>query len=703
MIDYHPLIKGKGFNPYPARVIPPFADSASFPKVYGTVAHEDWWTEQIDRCVNGYTTGGIWIPGRYYYYLNFIKISTLGRGNHFPDYIDLDLEFFLLVEEAKRTNKGIISLKGRRRGLSEKVAKGVASYGFRFVPQGYRFGVAAGLEKYADGFFSKFKSNNNLLPPELKLHELRNDDSEVIAGWKERTGVGIQDTGSGNTAWCRTMFTSANVFKGELLDDCVFEEAGEFKFLNKGYSATKACFAVGTRMVGTPYVYGTGGKITSATKEFQEMWYDHESYYLLKMPVFGQRMLVGFFVGSRNERNQLEEHCPNIFEMQKQEKLSYEQILGCEDVLAADAKILETRKFLAQSKNKELYYEYFLDNPRNEKDAFLKFSGNNFDPDALNDQRFRIENCTIPPVKAYLLEWERDKDGKLLTPLQVRVVIPDDHMMKTREQDLVWMRYTPEIIKYWKNAATAGIDSYDQDIARASKSLGAMVVTLRKGHPFTTSEMVKDAEGTLRPKDISQKRIPVVLIRTRPHRKEVFYDNCLKVAVLWDLVGNCLVDVGKPGIIQYFKDNGGERFLAERPKTMESIDSVQQHQFGAALTSNIRSKPQMLSQVQTWVLDESDECWFHQIIDGCSEYDIEQKDSDWDEIDALGLSLMRDIDMKQKVKRKDEEHKENPYALPNWQERNGVMVDLSDAEMSAEEAKEIKDPFLRKLAQGDYG
>jgi hypothetical protein len=703
MIEYHPLIKGKGFCPNPvARYgIPPYADSASFSKVLGTVAHEDWWNEQIDRCINGYTTGGIWIPGRYYYYLNFIKISTLGRGNHFPDYIDLDLEFFLLVEEAKRDHKGIISLKGRRRGLSEKVAKGVASYGFRFYPEGYRFGVAAGLEDYAAGFFNKFKSNNNLLPPEFRLHELKHDEEEVKAGWKERTGVGIQNAGSENTAWCRTMFTSANVFKGELLDDCVFEEAGEFKFLNKGYSATKACFAVGPKMVGTPFVYGTGGKITSATKEFQDMWYDAGSYYLLKMPVFGQRMLISYFVGSKNEQGVLEENCPNIFQMQKEMNLDYEQILGCEDVVAADEKILETRRFLSQAKNKELYYEYFLDNPRNEKDAFLKFSGNNFDTEALANQRFRIDAAQIPPIKAYLLDWERDADGKLLQPLQVRVTIADDHQIKTREEDIVLMRYTPELIKNYKNAATAGIDSYDQDVARASKSLGAMVVTLRKGHPYTTTETYMDG-GIAKTKDISKKRIPVVLIRTRPHRKEVFYDNSLKVAVLWNLIGNCMIDAAKPGIIQYFKDNLGERYLALRPQSMESADSQQTHQYGMLMTSNGRSKPTMLAMVQTWVLDESDECWFSQIIDGCSEYDIEQKDSDWDEVDALGLALVRDVDMKQSIRKKDDQQKEDPYALPVWVERNGEMIDIGHLS-NEEDVKDIKDPFLRRIEQGYYG
>src|SRR4051812_17041450 len=103
--NYVPKIKQRGFCPNPvARFgIPAYADSVSYPKVKDTSAHDDWWEEEIRRCIEGYITGGTFIPGRYYFYLNFCLISTIGRGYHYPDFIDFDLDFFLLVEEAKRT------------------------------------------------------------------------------------------------------------------------------------------------------------------------------------------------------------------------------------------------------------------------------------------------------------------------------------------------------------------------------------------------------------------------------------------------------------------------------------------------------------------------------------------------------------------------------------------------------------------------
>ena len=69
---YSPIIKHKGFNPNPiSGRIPPFANALINPDVVGTPLYIEFWDEQIDRCQNGYLTGGMNIPGRYYFFLNF--------------------------------------------------------------------------------------------------------------------------------------------------------------------------------------------------------------------------------------------------------------------------------------------------------------------------------------------------------------------------------------------------------------------------------------------------------------------------------------------------------------------------------------------------------------------------------------------------------------------------------------------------------
>lgn len=679
-IIYSPIIKQSGFEPAPLNRwgIPSFADSASYPSVEGTVAHEEWWAEQLDRCINGYTTAGLFIPGRYYYYLNFCYISTVKRGIHLPEYVDIDLEFFRLVEHVKKENKGIISLKARRRGLSFKVMSGVIDYGLRFRPLGYSAGVCAGLDTQSLEFYKKLKSASSLKPPELQLHTLKDDESEIMYGWKESTNTGWISRGSKNTFIQKTMHKDPNIFKGEKFDDVVFEEAGENHHLVKGYGATKDCFAVGDKMVGTPYVYGTGGNIKSSSKGFRQMWEDCDSYYLEKFEVMGPRLFIGCFGGSRNEDGVLDEDIPNL--------LCYtpEQRIGMEDTKRAEERIMEKRKMLVKSKNKDLYYDYIQNNPLTAKEAFLKFSGNNFDAEALNEQRFKIESSTVPLYGKYVLDWVKNEDGSMKYPLEVKA---NPALDEAREEDCVLIRYHPE--PKYKNLDIGGVDSYDQDEARTSASLGGMTVLRRKGHNH------KDLEGNL----TKNKRIPVCVYRKRPRRKELFYENCLKISVYYNLVGNTLIDVAKSLIIEYYKRFGGQKYLSLRPKSFESEGSEQSHEFGVALT--MRSKPLMIALLQTWIVDEIDECVFPLIIEELIDYDVQQKGSDWDLADALGIALMKDADMKRSPVDLTEKQKEDPYALPSWKTMSdGTMKDVSN---KTKDIEDIKDPFLRAVANGKFG
>ena len=218
-MNYLPRIKGKGFCPNPVIEdgIPKYADSVAYPEVWGTAAHEDWWEEQFEYCVNGYWTGGVFIPGRYYYYLNFCSINTAGRGYHNPDYVDYDLEYAELVEEAKRTSKGIIGLKRRRAGFSEKWAKMVGDYGMRFTPQGYVAGIVAGLSVYSEELAGKLLYSNSLVAPELRL-SIPNQGSDIQVYWLDPNDKKIR-RGSNGKIKIRTANSNASIMKGDVYNE----------------------------------------------------------------------------------------------------------------------------------------------------------------------------------------------------------------------------------------------------------------------------------------------------------------------------------------------------------------------------------------------------------------------------------------------------------------------------------------------------
>ncbi|MDP9040899.1 MAG: hypothetical protein M3N30_02895, partial [Bacteroidota bacterium] len=389
--------------------------------------------------------------------------------------------------------------------------------------------------------------------------------------------------------------------------------------------------------------------------------------------VMAPRLFISCFVGSKNENGLIQEDVPYL--KQQYPDLSPEQLLGCEDVRRAEEIVNLERKRLAKNKNKQKYYDYLQDNPLNEKEAFLRFNSNEFDKELLNDQRFEIANLITPKYRKYKLEWLMNTDGSVKLPLAVKAVPAKD---EDPEEECVLIHRHPLVGH--RNLDVAGIDSYDMDVSATSKSLGGMVVLRRDN---TIADEVKKA--------------PICLIRNRPKRKELFYEMCMKASVYYNLLGNTLVDAANPLIIQYFIDRGCKKYLAVRPKSIESENSEQGHKYGVKLT--VHSKPIMVSMLQTYVLDHIHKVWYPDIIDEFSNYDVTQKDSDWDAVDALGIALIRDMDMKKKFSDQETAEYEDKYEMPVW--KSDGQGNLSDMTV-VKKLSDATDPFIRNLEQGVY-
>ena len=76
-------------------------------KGYYTEAIEDthdwvtFWQEEKDRILNGLWLDGFYIPGLYYFYLNYLPIYHKQLNKYeFPDVYDMDYHTFLCLEHA---------------------------------------------------------------------------------------------------------------------------------------------------------------------------------------------------------------------------------------------------------------------------------------------------------------------------------------------------------------------------------------------------------------------------------------------------------------------------------------------------------------------------------------------------------------------------------------------------------------------------
>lgn len=626
-----PYYKPKGFLslliPIVLKGIPDHANSENNPDVIGTPEHDEFWENELAKIKQGFWIGDIWIPGRFYYYMNYKHMSTI-KGVITPDMVDMHLELAYHIEYCLANGKNLLVAKGRRKGISEAASTMVIDYGWRFT-EGFKAGVAAGKKVYVEDFVAKWRFSDSRLPAELSTKKLVDNDDEIVAGYSiKNQHNAYEEKGTFNTIYARTMHTDPNMFKGLYLNAIISEEVGEHEKWIEFYGASKDCLMSGNQQVGIMVIFGTAGNINKGSKDFKKVWQDPDTYNCVKYMIPADRFYL--YGGAKNDNQKI----PSTSELYLKYK-DY-QLVGVEDRSNSLKNITDRRENLLKQGNLKEYNEDSQNNPINESEMFRKTVVNNFDLNKLNEIQHRIDGYTHPKYTKYKLEWVKDKNGMIKMPMEVRPVA----LKPTDDQDeCIWIIDSEFPRKGHSNLYTSGLDSYDQDVAKASKSLGAMSIRIR--------------DNTI---PNAMRCTPVAVISCRPRRKELFYELCLKAAVLYDLVGNVLVDVAAAMVMQYFMENGGWKYLADRPKKFESENSEQTHEKGVRLTTF--SRPRMSGLMQADIIDNGDNYMFPELVNQLGNFDEVEIGSDNDLADSHGLSLMQDISCD--VKPRDNESNDMP-------------------------------------------
>lgn len=672
-----PYFKGKGFNPSPiARGgIPWEADTRLNPKCYGTPAWYSFWRDQVYCINNGIQTGNLFIPGRYYYYLNFNNMTTI-EGVITPDMCDLHLEFIKFFEACKANGKNLIVAKKRRAGLSEITHKAIIDYGWRFT-YAYKCGIAAGIKTFADELINKWSVSESLLPAELSTKSLIGNKKEIIAGYVHKNQLGdAVEGGTKNQIYIESMFQTGQTFKGLHLNDVIAEECGQFDRLKQFLAATKACLTKGSVQIGTFLFYGTGGEMTKASRDFQEIWSKAEHYNFEKMLITADRFHFPFY-GGATMQGVPSENIPNLLVDHK----SFE-VIGVEDRLAAKQSILEDREKEKKAGDVEKYLTHLKDFPLTEADIFKKTIVNVFDTDTMQNQLDRItllDSKGTPNYHRCQIDYLKDAKGETVMPLKTIVRIDKE----TAEDGVVILIHKDHInpIRGHNDIYCAGIDSYDKHLSKTSKSKGAMCVLLRRNSIGGQLQMA-----------------PVATICCRPPQREIFYEMCLKLAIHFHLYdespNSVLIDVANQLIFEHFKQRGYSNALAYRPRKFEAEDSTQQHEFGLHL--NNHSKPLMVGLMQTVIYDYGNQIWFPELLNQAQNYDEVSIGSDNDLADAYGFALVQDLSNDVQAANSKEYEDKDVFQLKEWvTDHNGNKVPLGEQvnEMFKEEDI-IGDRFL---------
>lgn len=537
----------------------------------GTLAYDDFWDEQDDRCLFGYTPKGMHeITGEHYFYLNMNKIEMLPQGQlrkapHAPYYRELDNRLFKITRDAKKNKFGIIVGKPRRVGLSWFGANQVC-YEIIFW-QKNRAGICAGKQDKADAFYKKVLYLLDNLKTEYQVARLYKNDKELVLGYNDIVNKQSRIEGMGSEMLIRTMFADSAGFEGESMSIVVFEEAGLFKNLIQSYKSTEPCFREGAIQFGTPLIYGTGGEIEKDSSGYMEMWESHKSYNLEKVFIPAYEYFPGD--GEIDEKTGIQ--APSFFDLRT----------GDTNQEAALKHILSERKRALGSK--EGATKHIQNYPIKESEIFIKTKGGILDRIKINNQLLFIEEQGNKyDEKIGRLEWVDDEvTAKMITKCKdtkekVKIRIKRGSKVKWVDDEvhgLIHKILDPinhDDMNHKPDIATC--DSYDEEIEENSGSFGGTLVYRTYAGPNRDYNLPT----------------AYLLERGDSSSDDTFYENNVKMAIYWNY--ELLFEYSKIAIESYFKDVGATKYLKDRPDLRKHLGPSQaKNEKGQRMTKEVKS------------------------------------------------------------------------------------------------------------------
>jgi len=621
---------------------------------HNTAEYFAYWKEQMHRLKHGFKpTGGSWIPPNYYFYLNFSKIHGLAEGARRksmipPRYRDQDHEYFLEIYHAKygdgKDNKGgygIIVVKARRKGFSFMNANTLL-HEWTMYPHSEN-GLGAQKEDYVQDFRKKLLLSYNELPPELRNKILHNNEEILMSGYKEKIDGIWVEKGTKSMIHFRVM-EKPNAFRGTSLNYMVFEEAGEFLKLKRSFESSEDCFKEGDIFFGTPIIGGTSNNMEVESDDFMEMYYNAERYNLKPVFIKASKVFGSFF----------------------------DMSTGISDTAGAEKFVLAEAQRRKDTGDLQTYYSYLQENPLEVEHAFYRSGGTPFDLEKINKQISNINtNPSFQRVQRARLEWGKDKDGKEIfgsKPVVVyewedkangELIVPE-----SIEEDAYPFELVEQPIDGFKNIHLSAVDPYhiDDELEEMKKpaseqgdrSKGCMCVYRRFVNQNTIGEL------------------PVAFYTDRPYSKEKFYENCLKLAIMYDT--QILVEYNDDGFLKYFIDNKMTRYLKERPRAADSPWSQVTNRYGIHMKTF--QKKLLTELVDEYIKKHWEDIYFLKLLNEFSVYGRKNTDR----VMAFGMALIHDMDnLKNIIDSSKEEKLEKMAGLPEFSRSDDGTVSLSGA------------------------
>lgn len=285
---------------------------------HGSRDYYQYWEEEEKRCKYGYSVGGLWIPGRYYFYLNhfpiykvpdhiilenekrrkrgqkMLTIKVSEKIQDFPRFWEIDYEWWMFKHISWyggefmgiKTDGGkhLCALKTRGCGFSYKeAADGVYNYNFIDGSKSYYFAAAEPF-LIGDAIMDKVQQGldwiNEHSPYWKKNRQKKYGLMHQKASYIDDRGV---EKGSFSEIIAQIVDKPGKT-RGKRGRKITFEEAGSFPHLEDAVEVSQGSIRDGDVYVGQMSIFGTGGESGAGIQGLENIFNYPEAWDMLAFP-----------------------------------------------------------------------------------------------------------------------------------------------------------------------------------------------------------------------------------------------------------------------------------------------------------------------------------------------------------------------------------------------------------------------------------
>lgn len=546
------------------------------PNSHPNSSYARYWREEARRCRDGLVReDGEWIPGSYYFYLNYSPIlltAEIGTSKKsgtkvldFPHVYDGDYMYYHYKDQARIDGEHVGMLKRRGMGYSYKSGSDLTR---AFIlgesslnPDNVTCFAIANEKEYLvkDGILNKFVQNVNWCAEHtpwsrLKLKESFNE-MQWTMGYKTKDGL---VKGTNNSVIGVTTQGDPDKARGKRGPLVYWEEWGKNPYLLQSWEIARHSVEDGDIAVGQLVGGGTGGTEGADFRGAETLFYNPKGYRIRPVPNIYDKHSVGQSV------------CAFFFPAYLNRTGCYDKN-GNSDVISALLEILNTRITIKYgSTDLNALVQHKAEMCCTPQEAIMRREGNIFPVVDLKEQ-LSAAAIDIPKFIAphYIGSLKTSTEGKIEWDMHQDHPVLRDFPIK----DDIDRFGCPEIYELPKRNSAgeifagryiAGLDPIDSDESTYTVSLGSVFI-----FDLWTDRIVAEYTG-------------------RPPRAVDFYEMVLRLLRFYNAQVNYENNI--KGFFAYAENMNLIQYLADTPQILRDMDLVKGAGFGNTSKGTTASK-----------------------------------------------------------------------------------------------------------------